>query len=75
MLDTAYALMVEQVERGVTADRQIVSVMLAAGADMPMPNLAEALADLDAALAAPPQRATVIDFEQAQLRKALGVPA
>jgi len=75
VLDTAYALLVERVERRVTADRQIVAVMLAAGVDMPMPNLAEALEDLDAALAEAPQEATVLDFEQAQLRQALGVPA
>ena len=67
-------LLVEQLERHVLADRQAAAVLMAAGAkDVKLPDLAEKRALLDAALVQEPRRLTVVDIEQWELRRALGV--
>jgi len=62
-------------ERQVLADRQIVAVLNASGhyEERPLPTIAEQRALLDAALVEEPRTLTVVDSEQWELRRALGV--
>lgn len=62
-------------ERQVLADRQIVAVLNASGRyeERPLPTIVEQRALLDAALVEEPRALTVVDSEQWELRRALGV--
>ena len=77
MCDLAYLLLVEQLERQVIADRQIVATYNASGhfEDRPLPNFYEVRQQFDAALVEEPSLipVSVADLEQMELRQALGV--
>lgn len=61
-------------ERQTLADRQVAAVLLAAGAkDITLPSVHEQRRIFDEALAAEPKAVTVVDSEQMELRRALGV--
>lgn len=74
MCDVAYVLLVEQLERQVTADRQVAAVFIAAGAKkVELPQLPEQRRLLEAALVEEPRVLTSVDSKQMELRRALGV--
>lgn len=69
-----YALLVEKLEAAVLTERQVCAALLASGRyEVEMPSLHQARVDFDAALTAPPAVAQVVDLEQWQLRRVLGV--
>lgn len=66
-------LLLDNLERHVLAERHIAAVMIAAGAEgVTLPEFFEQRELFDASLIEPP-RAAVVDSEQMQLRRALGV--
>ena len=70
LCDTAYVLLVEQVERRTLVERQVAAVLRAAGAeDVEEPDPAEARERFDAALVAAP----VPESPTARLLRELGV--
>lgn len=68
-----YAILVGKLEAQVLADRQVAAVFLAAGAEVQMPTMAGAREQFDADLVAEPAAGVLIDVEEWQLRRALGV--
>lgn len=72
--DIAYVFLVDRVERQVEVGTLAAVTMAAAGAkDVKVPNLDEALAAFDAALAAPFEKREVVDEHDAALRRTLGL--
>ena len=70
LCDTAYVLLVEQLERRTLVERHVAAVWRAAGAeDVEEPDPAEARAEFDAALIAAP----VPESSTARLLRELGV--
>lgn len=68
--------MLDRIERQVLADRQVTAVLIAAGADIPLPNFYEQRAIFDASLVEEPKPQEPLseaDAEQLELREALGV--
>lgn len=79
MCDLAYVLLIEQRERQVAADRQLVATMNASGRyeHVSLPEFGAERDKLDAALVADPADRDAapagVDAEQWELRQALGV--
>jgi hypothetical protein len=70
LCDITYVLLIEQLERLVLSERQIVATLLAAGApDIEMPLMDEVRAVFDAALIAEP----VPESPRAALLRSLGI--
>ena len=69
LCDTAYVLLVEQLERRTIVERQVAAVLRAAGADVEEPDCADARVRFDAALVAAP----VPESPNARLLRELGV--
>lgn len=70
----AYVLLLDRLERQVLADRQVAAlqaVMSGQGGDLP--SFDEQRARFDALLTEEPKALTVVDREQWELRRALGV--
>lgn len=63
-------LLLDQLERFVSAERQVSAVLLAAGADVELPTYAEARERFDAALDEP---FVVVDQSMFELREAVGL--
>jgi len=69
LCDTAYVLLIEQLERRTLTERQVTAVLRAANADVEEPDCDEARARFDAALVAAP----VPESPNARLLRELGV--
>jgi len=69
LCDTAYVLLVEQLERRTLVERQVAAVLRAADADVEEPDAATARERFDAALIAAP----VPESPNARLLRELGV--
>ena len=70
----AYVLLLDELERHVLAERQVVAISNAfSNEPQPLPSFIEYRERFDAALVAEPQPLDVVDAEQMQLRRALGV--
>lgn len=68
-----HALVSEQVERAALVDLQAAVTAKVNGADVEIVPVHEAVARFEAGLAAEPDVGKVLDPEQAELRRALGV--
>ena len=68
--DLVYALLVDSLERWVLAEHNAAVTILAAGGELPLPNMVERREEFDAALVAPFTR---VDAKDAALREAVGL--
>jgi hypothetical protein len=66
-------VLVERLERQTLADRQIAATLIASGRGADMPDMRAQRAAFDAALVEEPAPVTLVDSEQWELRRALGV--